>query len=299
MASGVGTRRARNFWSVHEDTVLVATIIDNTAFLRGPANTRPRSRFWLHISFELKVRHGLARNKRQCRDRFNLLFWKAVRDHRSSRKDLKRLDRLLAQCLTILYIDKNNVIMLKDQTSSETGAGAAGTPAHNLLHTSDASAAAAAANAAANAAAAAAAAANAAAAAPGLTEDAHVIPPAQQSPLLHQQQLSPAASQASVVGSAGELTDASFDALTDLAAGLQQQVSSLTHRVEELCGMLAMERSRVDYLLSARMGLDSPINAYAPAGLDVPISSSSQYLAMNSPPYLAVASPYMRGGLHH
>ncbi|CEP64928.1 uncharacterized protein LALA0_S15e00562g [Lachancea lanzarotensis] len=119
--SSVSLRRARNFWSVHEDTALVSTVIDNTAILKGSDNSnRPRGRFWLHISFELKNRHGLTRNKRQCRDRFNLLFWKAVRDRNTSRGELKHLDALLAQCLTLLYIDKNNVIMLKENGVSDS-----------------------------------------------------------------------------------------------------------------------------------------------------------------------------------
>ncbi|CAR25389.1 KLTH0G18414p [Lachancea thermotolerans CBS 6340] len=285
------TRRARNFWSVHEDTVLVATIIDNTAFLRGPANTRPRSRFWLHISFELKVRHGLSRNKRQCRDRFNLLFWKAVRDHRSSRKDLKKLDRLLAQCLTILYIDKNNVIMLKEQAPSSAATPCASVTSNGtsaLVHSSVPHAN---------------SGGSAAAAATG--DDPLHSPP--------RCTLSPTTPQGSLVGSSADLADSSFEAFSELAAGLQQQVSSLNQRVEELCGMLAMERSRVDYLLTARTGVESPslyqpplpmshdmqvqcsagVSATASAANSVFAPPANQYLAMTSP-YLAVASPYSR-----
>ncbi|CUS22733.1 LAQU0S06e04808g1_1 [Lachancea quebecensis] len=291
------TRRARNFWSVHEDTVLVATIIDNTAFLRGPANTRPRSRFWLHISFELKVRHGLSRNKRQCRDRFNLLFWKAVRDHRSNRKDLKKLDRLLAQCLTILYIDKNNVIMLKEQAPSSaatpctsvTSNGPSALVHSSLPHANSGGPAAA----------------STAAAVAATVDDPLHSPP--------RCTLSPTTPQGSLVGSSADLADSSFDAFSELAAGLQQQVSSLNQRVEELCGMLAMERSRVDYLLTARTGVESPslyqpplpmshdmqvqcsagVSATASAANSVFAAPANQYLAMTSP-YLAVASPYTR-----
>ncbi|SCU90843.1 LANO_0D10066g1_1 [Lachancea nothofagi CBS 11611] len=222
-SGSISCRRARNFWSVHEDTVLVSIIIDNTTFLRGPANTRPRSRFWLHISFELKVRHGLSRNKRQCRDRFNLLFWKAVRDHRSNRKDLKKLDSLLAQCLTLLYIDKNNVIMLKENRTSH---GLVGGTATNSATSPLAQIA---------------------------NEETGLHSPARS-------ELSPTMSSYS---STSESHDSNYETLAEMASALKQQVNTLTQRVEDLCGVIAMERSRIDFLVSSRSTrLDTPTTIY-------------------------------------
>ncbi|SCU77343.1 LAFA_0A01244g1_1 [Lachancea sp. 'fantastica'] len=204
--SSSSLRRARNFWSVHEDTALVSTVIDNTAILKGSDNSnRPRGRFWLHISFELKNKHGITRNKRQCRDRFNLLFWKAVRDRNTSRGELKRLDALLSQCLTLLYIDKNNVIMLKENGVNDK---------LGMNHTL-----------------------GAAPEMPRLTEDTG----------LH----SPAMSMYSSVSDGAP--DMGYESLAELASGLQRQVSALTQQVEDLSGLVAEERSRVDVLMKHGM----------------------------------------------
>ncbi|SCU79063.1 LAME_0A07052g1_1 [Lachancea meyersii CBS 8951] len=228
LSSSGSFRRARNFWSVHEDTILVSTVIDNTAILKSSDNSsRPRGRFWLHISFELKTRHGLNRNKRQCRDRFNLLFWKAVRDHRSSRGELKRLDALLAQCLTLLYIDKNNVIMLKENapigdknnnpTTSATSSHNNTFKTNNSLNIRE-------------------------------TEDTGLHSPARS-------ELSPTMSVYSSVSDG--TPDTGYESLAELASGLQQQVSALTQKVEELCGVISQERLRVDMLL--KHGIYQPI----------------------------------------
>ncbi|SCU80635.1 LAME_0B04016g1_1 [Lachancea meyersii CBS 8951] len=46
--------------------------------LADPIRSYPRTKFWAAVSDELHVSHGLARNSRQCRDRFNLLFSRAL-----------------------------------------------------------------------------------------------------------------------------------------------------------------------------------------------------------------------------
>lgn len=284
-------RSCRNFWSVDGDRALLRAMLHHEHLLAVARKSRPRSRYWQTISETLAARFGMHRNKRQCRDRFNLLFWKAVRDHRSNRKDLKKLDRLLAQCLTILYIDKNNVIMLKEQAPSSAATPCASVTSNGtsaLVHSSVPHA-----NSGGSAAAA-------------TTGDDPLHSPPRCT-------LSPTTPQGSLVGSSADLADSSFEAFSELAAGLQQQVSSLNQRVEELCGMLAMERSRVDYLLTARTGVESPslyqpplpmshdmqvqcsagVSATASAANSVFAPPANQYLAMTSP-YLAVASPYSR-----
>lgn len=217
------TRSVRNFWSVHEDSFLLSVVIDNRDLLLIPSKSRPRSRFWHHISDELRQLHGFERNKRQCRDRFNLLYWKAVRNKKPETDDTRELDRLLLQCLKLFYIDKNNSIMLRDHVDRDQSGAAAAAAAAVPTPVSSAAAAA------------------------GLSQPHH-------SPRSETDD-SPSSSNS-------YYPDMTTDSLADMAYFLQRQVYTLNRKVDELCGVLAMQRSRLDFLASAKATPDSPVMPY-------------------------------------
>ncbi|SCW01043.1 LAFE_0D03818g1_1 [Lachancea fermentati] len=116
--------RARNFWSLQEDELLLHTVINERRLLLQTRKSKPRSRFWRHISSILHVQHCIGRNKRQCRDRFNLLFWKALRNKHEKVGANAVLDSLLLQCQQLFYIDHDNNIMLRVEGARAATAGA-------------------------------------------------------------------------------------------------------------------------------------------------------------------------------
>ncbi|SCU93363.1 LADA_0G02674g1_1 [Lachancea dasiensis] len=70
-------RSARNqkfVWTAHHDCALVDSVLALGDKLADPIRSYPRTKFWAAVSDELHATRGLARNSRQCRDRFNLLF---------------------------------------------------------------------------------------------------------------------------------------------------------------------------------------------------------------------------------
>ncbi|SCU87637.1 LAMI_0D06876g1_1 [Lachancea mirantina] len=106
-----GVRPTRQVWAADEDETLLRTMLENKAFLVEDRHSRSRSRFWRRISEGLYSNHNIARNKRQCRDRFNLLYWKGLRAGAPAADQSFRA--LLASCLVAFVIDKDNNVALR------------------------------------------------------------------------------------------------------------------------------------------------------------------------------------------
>ncbi|SCV00661.1 LANO_0F07976g1_1 [Lachancea nothofagi CBS 11611] len=124
------TRSCRNFWSSNSDRALLETMLRHQNLLRSARKCRPRSRYWLCISESLTSDYNMHRNKRQCRDRFNLIYWKAVRD-RQQERDLEhtsQTNRLMDECMLRFYIDKDNNLMLRVPGDTTTHEGSETVP---------------------------------------------------------------------------------------------------------------------------------------------------------------------------
>lgn len=78
-ASPGGEMRAasRRFWQPFEDVALLATVLAHRHHMPTSPNVR---HYWETISQQLWAEHALRRNTRQCRDRFNLLYSRGVRN---------------------------------------------------------------------------------------------------------------------------------------------------------------------------------------------------------------------------
>ncbi|KAM3162657.1 hypothetical protein ACU8KH_02912 [Lachancea thermotolerans] len=123
-------RSCRNFWSVDGDRALLRAMLHHEHLLAVARKSRPRSRYWQTISETLAARFGMHRNKRQCRDRFNLIYWKAVRDSHQDLSADSELAGLMRECMRRFYIDKDNNLMLRPQAPSPaTPATHTGAPA--------------------------------------------------------------------------------------------------------------------------------------------------------------------------
>lgn len=70
-------RVGRRFWQPSEDIVLLDTVLAHRYEVPISPNVR---HFWDSVSRQLFQEHALQRNTRQCRDRFNLLYARGVRN---------------------------------------------------------------------------------------------------------------------------------------------------------------------------------------------------------------------------
>ncbi|SCV02195.1 LAMI_0G16754g1_1 [Lachancea mirantina] len=115
----------RQFWSLFEDRCLVSAVIESRDALCISTHSRPRSRFWRRIGAHMRQAHGVHRRERQCRDRFNLLFLKAARHippQPTADPARRELDSLLLRCQALFSMDRNNVIVLREDGSGDVGA---------------------------------------------------------------------------------------------------------------------------------------------------------------------------------
>ncbi|SCU98833.1 LAFA_0G20384g1_1 [Lachancea sp. 'fantastica'] len=72
------SRHQKFVWTIRHDCALVDSVLALGDMLADPIRSYPRTKFWASVSDELHLTHQLARNSRQCRDRFNLLFSRAL-----------------------------------------------------------------------------------------------------------------------------------------------------------------------------------------------------------------------------
>ncbi|KAH3903070.1 uncharacterized protein SCDLUD_000681 [Saccharomycodes ludwigii] len=70
---------SRGMWSLKEDYFLMKTLLDYSNLLNKFKSARYKGKFWRHISYKLACHYNVFRNKRQCRDRFNLIFSKYIK----------------------------------------------------------------------------------------------------------------------------------------------------------------------------------------------------------------------------
>lgn len=107
-------------WNAHHDRGLVDCVLQLKELLRDPLRSYPRTKFWNAVCCQLRRKHGLACNSRQCRDRFNLLFSKALVhkvDRRSGYREPadRALDVLLTTCTETFYFSNGKSLELHDQ----------------------------------------------------------------------------------------------------------------------------------------------------------------------------------------
>ncbi|CUS23194.1 LAQU0S08e04192g1_1 [Lachancea quebecensis] len=111
--------------------------------LRDPVRSYPRTKFWSAVSESIHVTSGLSRNSRQCRDRFNLLFSRALlTDGQDAGASLglgtdAPLNAKLAQCAARFRFGNGRSLELKQKRShvpQPARAAQRGCAVHELIH---------------------------------------------------------------------------------------------------------------------------------------------------------------------
>ncbi|CEP60507.1 uncharacterized protein LALA0_S01e12508g [Lachancea lanzarotensis] len=116
-------RSCRNVWCEKSDMALLKTMLATQELLHNVFKRRPRSRYWACISESLATKNHMHRNKRQCRDRFNLIYWKAVRDKNQDKPagNKSELEKLKTEYMGRFFIDKDNNVMLRTPEDGDAG----------------------------------------------------------------------------------------------------------------------------------------------------------------------------------
>ncbi|SCU83414.1 LADA_0C11298g1_1 [Lachancea dasiensis] len=70
--------RQRTQWTQKEDACLLESALTLSHILVGDLDFKARKLFWHHVSQTLMSDHLVSKNRRQCRDRFKLLYQRAV-----------------------------------------------------------------------------------------------------------------------------------------------------------------------------------------------------------------------------
>lgn len=111
-------RSPRTTWKRDEDTCLLQLLLDGRHLLNSPKYiSSPRRKFWEFISSQLRKRFQIARNTRQCRDRFNLLYSKAAKKFQNVHDAPRhKFDRLLKDITVCFYFNPEGNILLNPQS---------------------------------------------------------------------------------------------------------------------------------------------------------------------------------------
>lgn len=115
-------RSPRTTWKRDEDTCLLQLLLDGRHLLNSPKYiSSPRRKFWEFISSQLRKRFQIARNTRQCRDRFNLLYSKAAKKFQNAHDAPRhKFDRLLKDITVCFYFNPEGNILLNPQSQITT-----------------------------------------------------------------------------------------------------------------------------------------------------------------------------------
>ncbi|KAM3161247.1 hypothetical protein ACU8KH_05404 [Lachancea thermotolerans] len=95
-------RHRTQFTRAH-DSLLLHVVLMNGHRLACDPKSKSRRLFWHHVSTEMATSFGVHKNKRQCRDRFKLLFQRATSQNQFESDTARappttELDRLLRTC---------------------------------------------------------------------------------------------------------------------------------------------------------------------------------------------------------
>lgn len=105
----------RFVWTARHDRTLVDSVLALGDMLKDPVRSYPRTKFWAAVSDDLHVTARLPRNSRQCRDRFNLLFSRALLAEGPSSDPA--LDAKLARCAARFRFGNGRSLELKSSAA--------------------------------------------------------------------------------------------------------------------------------------------------------------------------------------
>ncbi|CUS22732.1 LAQU0S06e04786g1_1 [Lachancea quebecensis] len=116
-------RHRTQFTRAH-DALLLHVVLMNGHRLACDVKSKSRRLFWHHVSTEMATSFGVHKNKRQCRDRFKLLFQRATSQNQfdgeaACAPPTTELDRLLRTCFHTFRFTEAKEIALAHVTSTQ------------------------------------------------------------------------------------------------------------------------------------------------------------------------------------
>lgn len=132
--------RQRTQFTRRDDVLLLQVVLANSQLLAHDFKSKSRRVFWHRICSELAAGFGVLKNKRQCRDRFKLLFHRAISQNQFEQRNAgaanaltnsspdTELDKLASKCLFQHFLLHRN-------QGNRSGAGRS-PPANRPTHSS-------------------------------------------------------------------------------------------------------------------------------------------------------------------
>ncbi|CEP64927.1 uncharacterized protein LALA0_S15e00540g [Lachancea lanzarotensis] len=116
-------QRRRAQWSPREDVGLLRTVLGHARLLLPGADpaelARARKLFWHHVRAALQETQHVAMNRRQCRDRFRLLYQRSQTraQYREFLPPASRAEELGDQCVRVFRFNEHRELAIADSNA--------------------------------------------------------------------------------------------------------------------------------------------------------------------------------------
>lgn len=140
--------RQRTQFTRRDDVLLLQVVLANSQLLAHDFKSKSRRVFWHRICSELAAGFGVLKNKRQCRDRFKLLFHRAISQNQFEQRNAgaanaltnsspdTELDKLLSACFnTFCFTETKEIALVPGAALPPTAPPTAPSYAESAIYT--------------------------------------------------------------------------------------------------------------------------------------------------------------------
>lgn len=114
-------RNSRSTWKSDDDLALMKTLLNRADTLHDHyLQSSPAKHFWDIIIKDLAEIEKIDKNARQCRDRFNILYSKGIRNKISAKPINSENEKVLERVVSIFHLDEKGQIVVKEDSKVNT-----------------------------------------------------------------------------------------------------------------------------------------------------------------------------------
>lgn len=109
-----GNRNNRSAWKSRDDMALMKTLLNRVDILHEHfLQSFPTKHFWEIVIKDLAKLENIERNARQCRDRFNILYSKGMRNKLAGKVPTNSNEKVMELIVMTFHLDEKGQIILK------------------------------------------------------------------------------------------------------------------------------------------------------------------------------------------
>lgn len=107
-------RNNRSTWKSRDDMALMKTLLNRVDILHEHfLQSFPTKHFWEIVIKDLAKLENIERNARQCRDRFNILYSKGMRNKLAGKVPTNSNEKVMELIVMTFHLDEKGQIILK------------------------------------------------------------------------------------------------------------------------------------------------------------------------------------------